>query len=130
MREIDRTSEADSRLASSTEDHRVSASLHQPVRNEYQNDATKLCPLGRISPPHYHVPRPGPGIGRAHRFTSGRLVGTNPLALSVCPFPLGRESGNPSRASIIVSYDCALPRQPFTELLLLARARARSGIAG
>jgi hypothetical protein len=38
---------------------------------------------------------------------------TNPLALSLCPLSL--LGGNPSRTSIIVSYDCFLPRHPFTE---------------
>jgi len=64
--------------------------------------------------PTPHVdPDSGPTIGREHRFAPGRLVATNPLALSLCPLPL--LGGNPSRASIIVSYDCSLPRHPFTE---------------
>lgn len=64
------------------------------------------------------------GIGWAHRFTSDRLVGTNPLVLSRCPFSLF-DSSNPSQASIIVSYDCFLPRHPFTES---PSSRARPGL--
>jgi len=54
----------------------------------------------------------------------GRIGYVEPIGRSepFCPFRRALSSlldrGNPSRASIIVSYDCSLPRHPFTESLL------------
>lgn len=52
---------------------------------------------------------------------------SEPFCLFSVPSPPLLDRDNPSRASIIVSYDCSLPRHPFTESLLRL---ARAGVAG
>lgn len=111
----------------SLKSHRDSGGLRRQTdterMSEWRNETS--VPKGALASPLLHGPA-GPQDWLDASVTSGRLVEENPFALSACPLSLP-DSSNPSRASIIVSYDYS-PSPPLYRESPSYRSRRDNGM--